>query len=333
MKLNLFKGKNHISWMIPSSSRNPDKQLASVWIRALQIKPYLEHYGFKCALNNYFFYPEIAIFLRRYEQEDVELARRLKNKGTKIVLDVIVNYFEVYPPHPDGYGGCSKKQNSSFMALVELADEIWCVSPFLKSLADKYHPNVIFISDSVDRKHFSKQKYYQDNSQNPLHLGWSGVSVKSRSLEIFKPWIVNNKTSLLIISDKPPKLNVPYEFRKWAYKRFPEDIISCDICVAPRIIIDEKYDSGHSLFKIGVFMAEGVPVLASPIPSYELLLKNDKGGHICKTLDEWNEYIEKCLKNIELLKKWSSEAKEVIKPYLTENIAKLVVSRIKNLWE
>ncbi len=325
------KSKECIAWVVPSSSRNPDKHLASVWIRSLQMVPYLEEMGFNCTLNRLFPNPAIAIFLRRYSNEDVKLASKLKSKGTKIVLEVIVNYFEVYSSNEQGYGVCNKEQHYNFMKLVELADEIWCASPFLKYIADKYHPNVVFVSDSIDHKHFSQRKHYKVISK-PLRIGWSGVSVKAHTLNMFEPWISNDAVSLCVISEKPPKLEVPYEFIKWSYKRFPMDIVNCDLCVAPRKF-DNNYDRGHSLFKIGVFMTEGIPALASPVPSYELILGDGKGGHICRTSEEWNEYIEICLNDENVLKRWSGEAVKSSEPYSTLNISKQIAKRIKFLQE
>ncbi len=325
--MHLQKTKKLISWIVPSSRKNPDRQLASVWIRALQVMPHLEDFGFKCRLNKCLPGPDVAIFLRRYSDSDVRLATKLKNKGTKIVLDVIVNYFETYPSSkPEYVGWCSKDQHDSFMRLVGLSDEIWCVSPFLKSIANRHHPNVVFISDTIDQKHFSHRKQYHE-AIKPLRLGWSGVSVKASPLNMFRQWVVDGALSLCIISEKPPVLEVPYEFKKWSYKTFPKDIVGCDLCVAPKNV-DNNYDRGHSLFKIGVFMAEGVPALAGPVPSYDLILRDDKGGHICRTPEEWNEYIERCLNNEDRLRKWSIEAVEQIMPYSTTNVSKQIANRI-----
>lgn len=326
----LKKSKSRVSWIIPSSSRNPDRQLASVWIRSLQMIPYLENSGFACSLNKTFPRPEVAIFLRRYSSEDVRCASKLKNKGTKIILDVVANYFEVYPQHPAGYGGCSKEQHYNFMKLVEIVDEVWCVSPFLKSIAERVHSNVVFISDSIDKKHFFLKKQFPSERQWTLRLGWSGVSVKSAPLNIFKPLIDAGLVSLCVISDERPALAFPYEFRKWRYASFPRDIIDCDLCVAPRDVND-NYERGHSIFKIGAFMIEGVPALAGPVPSYELLLGDGEGGHICKTVDEWFENIEKCLNERSILKEWSLKAIEHANNFSTNVVAGQVANRLELL--
>lgn len=324
------KSKMRVSWITPSAQRDPDKQLASVWIRSFQVFPYLGNKDFICSMNRYFPRPEVAVFLRRYSSGDVELASKLKRKGTRIILDVIVNYFEVYPPHPEGYGGCSREQHYNFMKLAELADEIWCASPFLKSVADRFHQNAVFISDSIDSCHFSQLKQYGSDNSRPLRFGWSGVSSKALPLNMFKHWIESGAIKMLIISDKRPDLDFPYEYRKWTYSNFPRDIVDCDLCVAPRDV-ENDYDRGHSLFKIGVFMAEGVPALASPVPSYELLLGKGKGGHLCRNYNEWCVLIDKSINEPGLLQKWSRESVEQIRPYFTENVSLEIARRLAML--
>jgi glycosyltransferase involved in cell wall biosynthesis len=174
------------------------------------------------------------------------------------------------------------------------------------------------------------RKQYDKNISKPLRLGWSGISLKAYPLNMFKPLVNSGSVCLYIISEKKPLLDVPYEFKKWSYKTFPENIIKCDLCVSPREI-DNNYDLGHSLFKIAAFMSEGVPALASPIPSYYLILKDGMGGQICKTFNDWNEQIEKCLEDQYILRTWTKETYKVIEPFSTLNISNQIINRINFL--
>ncbi|MCX8014729.1 MAG: hypothetical protein N2748_01800 [candidate division WOR-3 bacterium] len=100
--------------------------------------------------------------------------------------------------------------------------------------------------------------------------------------------------------------------------------------MAPREVNDE-YNKGHSIFKVGVFMAMGVPVLASPVPSYLRLLSENKGGAICKNLDEWAYWLNKFQLDPDLREKWISETKEIIKPFLTSHISSIVNNLLQKL--
>jgi len=217
----------------------------------------------------------------------------------------------------------------SFRRLVDLADQVWCASPFLHQVASQHHDDVRFVPESVDPEHFNPDAWKRESNPRPL-FGWAGYAVKTGELEILKPWIISNRAQLLIISDKPPALSFPYEFRKWRYSTFPKDISRCDLCVAPRRVQDD-YNRGHSFFKIGVFMAMGVPALAGPVPSYYLLLGDGRGGAICKTTEDWEYHLERFLEDARMRSKWCFEARQVMEPYLTPHVAKKVDGLIRQL--
>ncbi len=78
-----------------------------------------------------------------------------------------------------------------------------------------------------------------------------------------------------------PVLYVPYVERSVV-----SQILLGDIFIAPRNM-QESYNQGHSFTKIGVAMALGLPVCASPVPSYL-----HSPAHVCRTLEEWGACLE-----------------------------------------
>lgn len=112
----------------------------------------------------------------------------------------------------------------------------------------------------------------------------------------------------------------PIEYLPWSYRTFPQAIVRGDICVSPRAG-DNPYDLGHSHFKIGVFMAEGVPSLASPLPSYVEVIGKTGGGRICRTREEWEEALDDAASRRDLLTRWSQAARDGMREYSTEAVA------------
>jgi len=340
------KKKPRIAWFIPEprwmnlrrifgqTAWEPNVALGSVWIRSYQLAPYLREKEYQTTFNNLDPPPDVAIFLRRYNAEDVELAKSLKGSGVKIILDVVVNYFQERLNTIQGYGGSSKEQVNNFLGLADIADQVWTGSPFLREIAAEFNPNTYFISDSIDPVHFHCRAKLEIRNNQPLVLGWSGVSVKANALEtlapILIPLISNQQVRISIISDKPPKLSFNYDFTYWRYSTFPMEIIKCDLCIAPRIVNDD-YDRGHSLFKIGVFMSMGIPALAGPIPSYELLLGDGLAGHICESQIEWRYQLNRFLSEPELRTAMSDEAIIKIRPYLTTAVCTEIDYLLKKL--
>ncbi|GEM_PF-1888640 len=328
--------KQTITWFVPerpwkrflrpwsSSHWHPDHSLGSVWIRGHQIAPYLQQKDYSVLCNKISPLPDIAVFLRRYGAEDVLLAQRLKNRGAKIIVDVVANYFSQ----------ASSQQKDPFLKLIGLADQIWTVSPFLKEAASAHHPDVHFIPDSVNPHHFYKRNIPNTTTAEkpPLTIGWAGVSPKASFLAmltpILRPAIEQKKLRVMIISDSRPQLSFPFEFRRWRYSCFPRDISTCDLCVAPRDLGND-YEKSHSFFKIGVFMAMGVPALASNVPSYQLLLEDGKAGAICHSPEEWEYHLSRYIATPELRMEWSRQSYQKMVPFLTPSVAEQIVERLR----
>jgi hypothetical protein len=313
---------------------HPDVAQASVWIRSFQLEPYLNRMGYKVSCNKIDPLPDIGIFLRRYNGSDVVLAKKIKAHGGKVVLDVVVNYFEPRLETSSGYGGASDTLVESFLDLVSVSDQIWAVSPFLQNLASKYHASSHFISDSVDPAHFSmsQSKFTEDN--NPLIIGWSGIESKAYSLDglsrILKKYISDNILKVLVITNRKPKLSFPFMYKKWNYTTFPKRISICDLCIAPRVV-ENNYDLGHSLYKIGVFMAMGIPALAGPIPSYNLLLEDHLAGEICDSMEAWEHHLYRYCSDHSLRTSAGLHASVKMKPYTTPNIVLQIDELMKSL--
>ena len=334
-----------ITWIIPKKKRpfhlvphlawHPDFALASVWIRAYQIAPYLRELGYTTSINKLNSNPNLAIFLRKYDLEAVKAAEFLKRSGAKIITDVVANYFEERDDNGTTVGRATKTQVDNFKRLINLSDQVWTVSPYLQKVASKFHPSAKFISDSVDPAHFNRQYKKPKSKNDKLTFGWSGISIKAGYLDelspIFIPLIASNKIKIMVISDKTPQLKMPFEFKRWKYGRFPQYIANCDLCIAPRKVTN-NYDKGHSLFKIGVFMAMGVPAMAGPVPSYNLLLGDDTAGKICQTANQWESSISKFINNQFLKKEWSQHAVQKMKPFATPIIAEKIHTSIQEMF-
>ena len=124
----------------------------------------------------------------------------------------------------------------------------------------------------------------------------------------------------MVISTTPPDLPGPFTFIPWNYHNFPNSILEGELCVAPRNL-HNIYNQGHSNFKIGVFMAQGVPALGAPLDSYRELIERTGAGLICNGAEEWEEALDRLLADRELLKRWSAAAYEGMEPYTTEKVA------------
>ena len=236
-----------------------NKVLPSHWIRCLQLVKYFKKLpGLAVTINNFTYRPDVAVIMRgfgRLERLTSKIYRRL---GTKVVWDTCVNYFE-----RDGKSlQVLPSQIAAARKMIPNCNAVFTASRFINDISSKYIKS-FYLTDTIDKGHFSFWK--EDINLKAPVIGWSGFAVKAKILERYKHFLGRHR--VLIIADKDPLLDFDYEFVRWDYYRFPHDILRCDVMFSPREVND-MYNQGHSIFKVGVFLSEGIPVIADPIPSY-----------------------------------------------------------------
>jgi hypothetical protein len=318
-----------IGWHAPLVSRRYERMPASVWIRCLQIIPYLAKSDISSTLNKPRRWADVAIFLRWQNGEAAALARKLKAGGQKIVFDLCVNYFDTAGIFDGGYGS-TDRQRDECLAMVEIADAVTCSSAYIRDRAAEHHDRAVYLPDSVDRGHFSSVKKPSDFSRIRLRAAWSGQSIKARELAAICPLLRERDMDLLLITDRRPDLPGPADFVPWTYETFPTALVRGDFCLSPRST-DNPYDLGHSHFKIGVFMAAGVPALASPTPSYREVIEKTGGGRICETPESWAAALDEIASNHDLLRTWSTAARRGMEPYTTAAVAEQYAALFRDL--
>lgn len=316
-----MKSKMRLGWFIPlhRTIKDYNHVLASVWIRCLEMINPLQALGYDSVINQPWAPMDIAIFLRTQGFWAQQLQQFLQWRKVKTIFLVIVNYYEREGNTAKIDYLVKSNQIKACVAMTKKADAVITASHFLMTRAKKYNPNVVYLPDTVTRKHFHLTKRLSDFDRSPLNLIWSGQSHKADFIDEIYETIQDLPVQITVIAEKPPPLNSPFNFVQWRYETFPQEIVKGDICVSPRLL-DNSYDLGHSNFKIMVFLAQGVPVLASPQPSYNEVIKDGYNGFICHTVDDWRKYLQKLLHDRTLLHVMSGNAVESAKPYLTENI-------------
>ncbi len=308
-----------VNWNLRSVHQDYDKLSASVWIRCMQLIPYLKTMGVDSTINDPFGPAEIQLFIRYQNKQAYKLARKLKKQGKYIVFDLVVNYFDE-AENIDGPAGTSRQQIDECHKMVGLADTVICGSEFIRRRASDFHDNAVYLPESIDRYHFRFRKNQNDFLKQPLRAIWSGMWLKINELALLYPLLREKNIPLIVISEQRPELPGPFTFIPWSYHTFPRAILEGDICVAPRRL-DNPYNKGHSHFKIGVFMAQGVPSLGAPLMSYQEVIGRADAGMICDSQQDWQQALDRILDDRRLLQTWSEKSYQAMEPYTTEKVA------------
>ena len=306
-----------------------DRVTASIWIRCLQLIPYFEKKGVKCRINQPDAEADIAVFIRWQDNQAYDALQRQKDRGRKIVFDMCVNYFDESSHLTNGYG-VTTTQVGEVLRMVKIADVITCGSEFIRERASKFHCNAVYLPESIDKNHFRFEKLCSDFTKPVLKTIWAGQPAKISELADIYPALTARGIPLTIISSKKPVMPGPYTFIPWSYNTFPKTILNGEICISPRRT-DNPYDLGHSHCKIGVFMAQGVPSIASPLPSYKEVINNSGGGRICDSRLDWEKSLDEVIEDRHILCEWSQAAIYGMKKYSTESVVNKYLQLFESL--
>ncbi len=215
---------------------------------------------------------DIVVFQKAFQPWHIALAKRLKQKGTKIVLDLNTTVFTTNP---------------TVQNFINLTDYLLVSSPYLFQEAQKTFPHhpVTLIEEHVPNLAFAQEK---DVHPIPSTLVYAGYALKAAEVlnikHVLQNFRENHDFSLLFLCEKDPKITIPgveCRFIKYRQEKIYTQLLLGDIFIAPRDLTDTK-NLGHSFTKIGIPMAVGLPVIASPVPAYQ-----ESPALLCGTDAEW----------------------------------------------
>ena len=316
--INFLRSKKYrIGFVIDGYPLFYNKIMASTRIRVYDvIKMFFDDKDFLVELYNPLRKYDIVIFQKKFDKVALFRARKLKSKGTKTVLDINVNYYDLSSKF------ISFEQNQNVVEFTKIVDTVIVPTEFLQNFIKKLFPNkkIDVIEESIDQRYFKKSK---KSFHKVLNLAWSGYSVKAAELllieDVLKELRKEFQFNLLLICEKNPDLKIKginISFEKYNYEQIADQLLKGDIFLAPRSLND-SYNFAHTFTKIGTGMAVGLPVLASPIPSYRR-----SPAILCKNKQEWKYSFIKLFTNSFLLYTLSQRGREYVKKYYSVNAIK-----------
>lgn len=242
---------------------------------------------------------DIVIFQKKFDDKALRLAEKLKSKGTKIILDINVNYYD-----KSALEETNAYMNEQIINFTRISDGIISSSEYLENYIKKLFPEkkITYIPENITDNFFSIYKEITRDNEN-LKLLYVGYAIKAKEILIIKDVLQklrkNYNFKILFICEKDPKVKVEgieTEFIKYRQIKIHEQMLMGNIFITPRDLTN-SYNLSHSFTKIGYPMSVGIPVVASKLSSYigspALLCENEK---------EWGDNLEKLLSGYELRK-------------------------------
>jgi len=243
---------------------------------------------------------DIVIFQKKFDNEALKLAKKLKLKGTKVVLDINVNYYD-----KSALEKTSLCMNKQIIEFTKVADSIISSSEYLKNYIRKMFPEkkIAYIPENITDNFFLAKKKIKEKEDN-LKLIYVGYAIKAKEIlnirNVLRSLRKTHNFNIVFICERNPEISIngiETEFIKYKQRKIHKQMSEGDIFIAPRNLND-SYNLGHSFTKIGYPMSVGIPIVASKIPSYE-----KSPALLCENKEEWKNRLEELLSNFELRKK------------------------------
>lgn len=185
--------------------------------------------------------------------------------------------------------------------MVYAVDDVVVISENLRDYyRERYGIEATVIEDAIEMDP-SLSKVHRDTS--PITLVWVGYSDNWESVGM-----VREVLNTLGDSDFTLKTvsNHPEADQPWALETVSEEILAGDIGVIPAQM--HAWGMGKSNNRLTMFMALGMPVVASPVPSYLDIVDQGRNGFIARSSDEWSSSLLQ-LKDLETRKAIGKQAR------------------------
>lgn len=285
-----------------------NKAMASIRLRCYNIMDELERQGIHAEIYNPKRNYKVLVFTKCFSDKAKDIANFAYKKGIPIIDDA---YFE-------NFGDVNRKKDEQIIRdIVEKATYVITVSEVQQKVFARLGKETLYIPEAIDSCLLEQHKEQQ--KKDIVTLVYCGYSAKAKDLLVIKDIILEMQqkynSRLLIISDADPQIKeLNYDYMKYDQKRIANQIKQGDIMIAPRPM-DNIERSSHSVSKIALPMAVGIPAIASPVPSYY-----QTPAILCNNADEWKMSLENLIINFSTRKQIAEKGHKYVMENLTLEI-------------
>lgn len=173
------------------------------------------------------------------------------------------------------------------------AAAVTTVNEYLAAWARRLCTDVTVIPTPVDTDRFRPRPTHHDVS--PVVIGWTGSSTTAPYLDILKAPLATlsrrRRLTMTIVGAPYAHPNVPVRSVPWSFHSEPNEVSRFDVGVLPEP--DDAWTKGKGAFKAIVYMAAGVPVVASRVGVNEAVIPHGRAGLCVTSEDEWVDALER----------------------------------------
>ncbi len=179
-----------------------------------------------------------------------------------------------------------------------MSDHVTAGNAFLASVATQFNDMVTVVPTSVD---VTRYKIECEQPADSFDLVWIGSSSTRKYLLDALPGLreaykVLPHLRLKIIADFDlPDAGIPTLAIRWSADTEASELASAHVGIAP--MRDNDWTRGKCALKVILYMAAGLPVVASPAGMNGEIVQDDKNGLLAAGAHEWADAIVRYARN------------------------------------
>lgn len=207
------------------------------------------------------------------------------------------------------------KNSDKTKQIIMVADQVIVGNEFLKKYALTYNQKVEIIPTCVDTDKYKRSIPYS-NKEN-ICIGWSGSQTTIKHFDLLSEVLIDikekykEKICFKVIGDENYYNKVlDIKGEKWTYEKEKSNLEEIDIGLMP--LPNDKWSEGKCGLKGLVYMSMEIPAILSPVGVNKDILKNNEGGYLCLTDDEWIHTLSELIENFELRKEVGINGRNIV---------------------
>jgi glycosyltransferase involved in cell wall biosynthesis len=265
---------------------------------------------------------DVVIIGRSSNLQMYSLVKVLKHRNVKIIFDLDDALFL---PVGSIFGVKIRPGSFYLERILKNADYVTVNGHYLLHYVKNFNQETNIIHDPIDTEMFSPKKRNRDSDK--IVIGWQGnAKVHHENLAMLvKPLkkigkeygnvkfkiasYLGDLTIKEMFSPLENIMEIDYGAEYWLpLKAFAELIYDFDILVAP--LKNTMWYEGKSALRVGIGMAMGIPVIASPVGEQKYVVKHGVNGFLARNEEEWYNYLKMLIEDENLQRRIGREGRK-----------------------